>query len=73
MEMTYDSPVFIVVQEGQIDQLRVILQSQPALLDAVDPYGLSLLYVGMFLRSWDVQLIELPSTQVTTVGEAQDR
>lgn len=42
----YDSPIFIFVQEGNIEGIKDLLISGKASLSDVDPYGLGLLYVG---------------------------
>lgn len=44
--MPYDSPIFVSVQRGDLALTRMLWQDSVALIDAVDPYGLGLLYVG---------------------------
>lgn len=41
----YDSPIFICVQSGNIAGMRELWRLGLASIDAVDPYGLGLLYV----------------------------
>lgn len=44
--ISYDSPIFIAVQEGKVDEIRNLLCSGRASLNDIDPYGLGLLYVS---------------------------
>lgn len=44
--MPYDSPIFVCVQNGDVIAMVGILSSGKASIDAVDPYGLGLLYVS---------------------------
>lgn len=44
--IAYDSPIFIAVQEGNVDAIRTLLCSGKASLNDIDPYGLGLLYVS---------------------------
>ncbi|KAG6358169.1 hypothetical protein INS49_014053 [Diaporthe citri] len=44
----YDSPVFICVQNGDIEGMRYLWGSGSASIDAVDPYGLGLLYYSTY-------------------------
>lgn len=41
----YDSEIFICVENGDISGMRTLLQLGHASINAVDPYGLGLLYV----------------------------
>lgn len=45
--LPYESPIFECVQNGDIDGMRRLLTSGTTSIDAVDPYGLGLLYVGV--------------------------
>ena len=44
----YDSPIFVCVQNGDVDGMKGLLISGMASVDAVDPYGLGLLHVRKF-------------------------
>src|SRR6266480_626188 len=46
--LPYDSPIFVSVQSGNIDLTRSLLTSGQTPIEAVDPYGLGLLYVSFF-------------------------
>lgn len=48
--MPYDSAIFIAVQEGDIDRTRKLFCEGLAHVNTVDPYGLSLIYVGLSTR-----------------------
>lgn len=41
----YDSPIFVCVQNGNISVVRELWGQGQVYIDAVDPYGLGLLYV----------------------------
>lgn len=55
----YDSPIFIAVQEGQVDEIRSLLYSGKASLNDIDPYGLGLLYVSSINRGQMVIMFKL--------------
>ncbi|KAG8157693.1 hypothetical protein KVR01_012355 [Diaporthe batatas] len=44
----YDSPIFICVQNGDVEGMRALWMSGSASLDAVDPYNLGLLYYSTY-------------------------
>lgn len=44
--LPYESSIFSLVQSGDIDGTRALLTSGKAPIDAIDPYGLGLLYVS---------------------------
>lgn len=44
----YDSPVFICAQNGDIEGMRYLWRSGLASIDAVDPYGLGMLYYSAY-------------------------
>lgn len=46
VELPYESEIFSLVQCGDIDGTRALLTSGKTTIDAVDPYGLGLLYVS---------------------------
>lgn len=55
--LPYDSPIFIHVQEGDIEGARQLLCSASAHINTVDPYGLSLAYVSVSEQAKDGLLI----------------
>jgi hypothetical protein len=46
--LPYESRIFSVVQRGDVDGLRKLLTAGKMPIDAIDPYGLGLFYVGIF-------------------------
>lgn len=44
----YDSPIFICIQEGDIDGMKNLLLTEMASLSDIDPYGLGLLYYATY-------------------------
>jgi hypothetical protein len=48
--LPYDSPIFVCVQSGDVEQIRKLLCNASAHINTVDPYGLPLLYVSMTIR-----------------------
>lgn len=53
----YDSPIFIAVQEGKVDEIRNLLCSGKASLNDIDPYGLGLLYVSSISQLEEREII----------------
>ena len=49
----YDSPIFICIQEGDIDGMKNLLLTEMASLSDIDPYGLGLLYVRKLSLKWE--------------------
>jgi hypothetical protein len=70
--LPYDSPIFVCVQNGDIDYMRTLLTSGVTSIDAVDPYGLGLLYVSSLDGMTYIYLTFNISTQLIIVGEAAD-
>ena len=69
--MPYDSQIFVSVQSGDLDGTRELLMSDFASIDAVDPYGLGLLYVSGSVHVIATAFLTNDiSTLHTTAGEA---
>lgn len=70
VELPYESAIFSLVQCGDVDGTRALLTSGKTSLNAIDPYGLGLLYVSSFKGALSGCLTVNTSMPLTIAGEA---
>jgi hypothetical protein len=71
VELPYESAIFTLVQCGDIEGTRALLTSGSTSIDAVDPYGLGLLYVSSRSKVPLADYLSVNTSMLLTIaGEA---